>query len=139
MDIDKVLAITALSLVTLSAAEAPVAVTSPNGQVELRLSSDPSGRLRWAVKLKGHAVIEESPIGITLDGVNLADGEQIGKTETYRVEEKYPWYGAHSIAADNCRGVRIAMKHGASGTSYTLEMRAYDDGVAFRHLVPAVA
>src|SRR5207302_7518277 len=82
---------------------------------------------------------EDSPIGITVDGVNLAEGAQAAKVETYRTEEKYPWYGVHSTAVDNCRGARVAMSHRPSGTAYTLEIRAYDDGIAFRHLLPASA
>ena len=32
--------------------------------------------------------------------------------------------------------MRISLLHAASGTQYTLDVRAYDDGVAFRHFVP---
>jgi alpha-glucosidase len=134
MNIDKVLAIFALA--AMRAANAQVTVASPNQQVEFRLISTAAGGLRYTVNFKGRTVIEDSPAGITVDGVNLAAGAETGKVEPYQVDEKYPWYGVHSTAVDHCRGVRIAMKHRASGSAYTLEIRAYDDGVAFRHIVP---
>src|SRR5690242_4706231 len=112
MNIDKVLAI--LTVAVAHAAETTVTVASPNRQVEFRLSSNAAGQLRYTVMFRGRAAIEDSPIGITVDGVNLGGGAQIGKAETYRVEEKYPWYGVHSTAVDNCRGARIAMTHRAS-------------------------
>jgi alpha-glucosidase len=135
MNIDKVLAIFSLGILPLRAADTPLVISSPNQLVEFRLTS--GARLSYTVRFQGRTVIEDSPIGITVDGVNLSDGAQAGKMETYRVEENYPWYGVHSTAVDDCRGVRIAMKHKQSGTDYTLEIRAYNDGVAFRHLLTA--
>src|SRR5581483_9864876 len=126
MNIDKVLAI--LTVALTPAAAAAVVVTSPNGLIEMRLEPN----LHYTISFRGHLAIEDSPLGITVDGVNLAEGAEIGKVESYRVEARYPWYGVHSTAVDNCRGVRIAVKHAASGTAYTLEIRAYDDGIAFR-------
>jgi alpha-glucosidase len=52
------------------------------------------------------------------------------------VNEKYPWYGVHSTAVDHSNGVKIAVTHRSSRTAYTVEVRAYNDGIAFRHVVP---
>lgn len=71
-----------------------------------------------------------------VDGVNLSRDVEAGQVDFYAVDETYPWYGIKSTAVDRCRGVRIPLTHRESGTRYTLEVRAYDDGVAFRHVVP---
>ena len=81
-------------------------------------------------------LLDPSPLGIVVDKVDLADGAQIGSAETYKVNETYPWFGAHTPAVNNCNGAKVALTHPKSSTSYTLEIRAYNDGVAFRHLVP---
>jgi len=73
-----------------------VTLTSPDGKVLFRLSMGSKGNLEYAVSLNQKPVIEASAIGITVDGVNLAAGAQIGKSDTYRVNETYPWYGVHS-------------------------------------------
>lgn len=113
-----------------------VTVASPDGRVQFRLSLGGKGRLEYLVTFKEKPVIEPSAIGIMVDGVNLAEGVEIGKADRYQVKETYPWYGAHSTAVDDSNGVRIAVTHLKSRTAYTLEIRAYDDGIAFRHVVP---
>lgn len=123
-----------LSVPLVTAAD--VAVSSPDGRVQLRLSSGSAGRLQYSVTFNGKPVIEASPIGITVDGVNLAEGAEIGNAAPYQVKESYPWNGVHSTAVDNCNGVRVAVTHPKSRTAYTLEIRAYNDGIAFRHVVP---
>ena len=112
-----------------------VTVASPDGHVQFVLALA-DGRLQYTVTFNSKTVIAASPLGIVVDGVNLAEGAQIGASEPYRKNETYPWYGAHSIAVDHCNGARVAVTHAKSGTAYTLEIRAYNDGAAFRHIVP---
>jgi alpha-glucosidase len=112
-----------------------ITIAGPDGRVQYRLSLGDQGRLQYAVTFKGKPVIETSALGITVDRVNLAEGVQIGKADRYQVNETYPWYGAHSTAVDSCSGMKIAVTHIQSGTAYTLEIRAYNDGIAFRHIV----
>ena len=119
----------------LSAADS-VVLASPDGGVQFRLSLDNNGRLQYSVAFKERPVIGTSAIGITVDGVNLAEGVELGKADQYQVNETYPWNGVHSTAVDHCIGVRIAVTHRRSRTAYTVEVRAYNDGIAFRHVVP---
>jgi alpha-glucosidase len=120
----------------LSAAEEPFVLASPDGAVRFRLSLDGDARLQYAVTFSNRPVIATSPIGTTVDGVNLANGVDLGKTDPYKVNETYPWNGVHSTAVDSCNGARIAITHRPSHTAYTLDIRAYNDGIAFRHVVP---
>jgi hypothetical protein len=113
-----------------------VNLASPDARVQFRLSLDEKGGLQYSVTFRGKAVIESSALGIRVDGANLGMGVEIGKAEPYRVNETYPWNGVKSTAVDNCNGLKIAMTHRQSRTAYTLEVRAYNDGVAFRHVVP---
>ena len=71
-----------------------------------------------------------------VDGVDLSQGVDVKNVTPYDVDQRYPWRGVHSEAFDNCHGASVALVHKASGTEYTLDVRAYDDGIAFRHLVP---
>jgi alpha-glucosidase len=118
-------------------AEAETVVASPNGRVQFKLLS-PGSRLEFAVAFRDKAVIETSPIVFTLDGVDLAEGVETGQAERYQVDESYPWRGVHSRAVNRCQGAKIPLKHTKSGTAYTLEVRAFNDGAAFRFIgVPA--
>lgn len=115
---------------------AEVSVASPNGAVRFALSADASGHLIYTVSFRGKNVVDPSPLGIVVDKSDLAAGARIGAAEDYKVDATYPWYGVHSTAVDRANGVRIALTHAATKTAYTLEVRAYDDGIAFRHVVP---
>jgi alpha-glucosidase len=112
-----------------------VTVASPDGKVQFQLSVA-ENRLQYAVTFNSKPIIAQSPVGIVVDGVNLAEGAQTGAVETYKRDESYPWYGAHSTAVDRCNGAKVAVTHAKSKTAYTFEIRVFNDGVAFRHVVP---
>jgi alpha-glucosidase len=113
-----------------------VAVASPDGKVRLEVLSRDQRRLEWRITFRGKPVIESSPMVTLVDGTNLSDDVQVGKAQRYRVNEKYPWRGVHSEAVNRCNGAKIPITHAGSQTSYTLEVRAFNDGVAFRHVIP---
>ncbi len=119
----------------LAAAGPDLTVASPHGDVCFHLSSR-AGRLEYSVSFREKPVIESSPLGMTVGGGNLSEGVAISAAERYQVNENYPWHGIRSEAIDRCSGVRISLTHKSSGATYILEIRAYDDGVAFRHIVP---
>ena len=83
------------------------ALVSPDGAVQFHLSLDGNARLQYSVTFKEKPVIAASAIGITVDGVNLADGVDLGRVDPYKVDETYPWNGVHSLAVDKCNGARI--------------------------------
>jgi alpha-glucosidase len=113
-----------------------VSVNSPDGHIQFRVVLDKQGSLTYAVTLRAKPAIETSPLGIVVDGVNLTQGVQVGRTDRYKVNETYSWHGVHSTIAVRASGVRIALAHEKSGARYTLETRAYNDGIAFRFIVP---
>ena len=117
----------------LSAAD--VSVASPNGRIRFEVTLRDAG-LSYRVAFGETSVIETSPVGIFLDRVELSRGVELGKAERYELNEKYPWRGVHAEAVNRCNGARIPVTHKASRISYTLEARAYNDGVAFRHVIP---
>jgi alpha-glucosidase len=110
-------------------------VVSPDGNVVFELLGAP-GRLQYQVRFRGRFALEPSPLGITVDGVDLSDGSEASKVERYRLNERYAWRGNHSTAINRCNGAKFAFKHLKSGTNFTLEARAFDDGAAFRFVVP---
>jgi alpha-glucosidase len=112
-----------------------VAVRSPDRKVAL-VAGIRDGRVSYHVTLEGLSVIESSALGITVDGVDLGQGARIGKVERYSVRERYPWRGVHSRAVDHSNGARIQVTHANSGASFTVELRVFDDAVAFRFVVP---
>jgi alpha-glucosidase len=86
--------------------------------------------------MKGHPVIETSRAGILVDGVNLGDGVVVNGVERSRQDERFKTRGVHSTAVNRYNGATMALTHASSGTRYSFDVRVFDDGVAFRYVVP---
>jgi len=112
-----------------------VRVTSPDGKVAFTLLANPE-RLTYAVTLDGVPVIEASPIVMKLDGYDLSTGVVFKSEERNEAKETYPWYGAKSIAVSEYKGAAVAITNDLTSIDYVLEIRAFNDGVAYRHVVP---
>ncbi len=111
------------------------AVTSPNGKVAAHVGVS-GGRLVLAVRRDGKTVLEPSPLGVMVDGVDLGDNVEIGTLETYTTDTTYPDPRGPGSLQDQCKGVKLSLRPKGSTISWTLDVRAYDDGVAWRYLVP---
>jgi len=111
-----------------------VQVTSPDGKIRFTIGSNPE-RLTYTVTLENDTVIEPSPFDMRMDGYDLSSGVIFNNLERYDMDETYPWHGAHSTAVNRCNGVKVSLTHDLSQTAYVLEIRAFNDGVAYRHVI----
>jgi alpha-glucosidase len=109
-------------------------VSSPDGKVQFSLVG--ARDLNFEITLNGNPLINTSRLGISVDGVDLGEGASVVRSTAYRLRERYVWRGVHSLAINNCNGVRFSILHAASKTAYTLDVRAFNDGIAFRLVVP---
>jgi alpha-glucosidase len=119
--------------VGLASDEIKIVSSDGNAQCVILLQE---GRLKHAVTFGNKPVVETSPMGITVDGVDLAEGVEASKVDRYEVKETYPWRGVHSQAVNHCNGATISLKHAKSSTGYNMEVRSFNDGVGFRYVVP---
>ena len=110
-------------------------VTSPDGQITFTLLPN-AERLTFTVTLENTTVIDPSPIVMELDGYDLSTGVVLERVRAYEGNESYPWYGAQSTATSRYNGATLSLTNDLTSTDYTLEVRAFNDGVAFRHVIP---
>jgi alpha-glucosidase len=122
----------------------PVGVASPDGcvraEVLLRATSEGAAVPHYRVTLNGCPVILDSPLQ-----VDLADGSTLGtdctiescKTTTLHAEyEQRP--GKRSHIVDHCAEVIMSLRERAKPSRrWQLVIRAYDDGIALRYVLPA--
>jgi alpha-glucosidase len=125
----------ALGMSDVGRASDTAKILSPDGNVQFKVLLD-EGRPKYSVTFKEKAVVETSPMVFAADGVDLTDGLEVGEVDRYSVNETYPWRGVHAQATNHCNGAKISLKHAKSNTSYTLEVRSFNDGVAFRYVIP---
>jgi len=111
-------------------------IIGPDRNVQLKVLVLDNARLGYEVTFKGIPVIDRSQMGITVDNVNLGNGIEIGSADRYEINETYSWRGIHSEAVNHCNGAKISITHNDSKTKYTLDVRAFNDGIAFCYVVP---
>ena len=116
-----------------NAAPASIELRSPNGRIRITLVDD---RLAFRVTANSASVIETSPLGILVDGVNLGEGARIVRTEKYGQRGTYESRGVHTRAVNHFNGVRIHFRHPTTVEGFVVDLRAFNDGVAFRTIVP---
>lgn len=110
-------------------------ILSPDGHMQFKIAAM-QNKLMYSVIFNKVPVIEHSLLQLSVDGKDITRGAKIEGIENYRVNEAYPWYGVHAVASDHCNGMKIRLRDPQNKSAYTLEVRAYNDGVAFRWMVP---
>jgi len=109
-------------------------VRSPDGQLEAQLELDENGRVWFQLFQREKAVIQPSPMAITLDNTIFVTGlalEGIPKSET--VAEHYRlWTGKRKDVQYRANQLSVLLKNPA-GHSMTITLRLSDDGLAYRY------
>ncbi len=134
-----------------NAETAAATVTSPNGQIALQIysadsasgvssgngSSSINNYLQYAVSFHGKPLFVASRLGLDLVGQPVL-GVGMRKTgeQPESADDTYTLpVGKTREVRNNYKGVRADFED-AAGRRLSIEVRAFDDGVAFRYLVP---
>jgi alpha-glucosidase len=135
------------ALTAQTANTSPVKVISPNGQITLLLfdsgaatggqADSKTNDLRYAVEFHGKRLMESARLGLDLAGQPpLGPGMKLTAITPESADETYTIpVGKTSSVRNHYNGVRADFTD-ASGRKLTIEARAFDDGLAFRYLVP---
>ncbi len=116
------------------ASSATVKLSSPNGRIELALLRS---NLYPVISLQfRNTYVLSAQLGISLDGVDIGRDIIIDGAQRYKLNTTYATRGVHSSATNRCNGARASITHADTQTKYTIEIRAYDDGIAFRYIIP---
>jgi alpha-glucosidase len=120
-----------VSLVHGATAQAPRArqhrLTSPDGETEVLVELGPV--LTYAVTHRGRPLLSASPVSLTLDDSRLGGGARVVSADVRQVRDSVrpvvPTRNA--VVPDHFRELRLRFDGG-----YGLDLRAYDQGVAYR-------
>jgi alpha-glucosidase len=111
-------------------------MASPDGNIEASLLVDDDQQLRYRVKFKKTEVVQSSPLGITVESVDLGSNVKLGEPKTTTVDEQYLTRGNDKQAHNHYVLWSFPIEHQPTKKKYTLQFRLYDDGVAVRYIVP---
>jgi alpha-glucosidase len=122
-------------MLTLLAAASSIVLPSPDRATRIEIASDGSN---LAVSRKGEQILAPSPLGL-----ELSDAPELGKLELVGVKRgthrsRIPLTATKARSAlDHHNWARISLREaGGSRRTLTIEARAYNDGIAFRYLLP---
>lgn len=129
-------AIVALSwaATTGSAIAGQQTVASPSGDAVIRIEDDAS---RFSVRWRGETVVAASPLGLELDGAPAFGALALESREDTEVDRNIPLVATKaSMARDHYRGAMLTFREtGGGARTLIVDVRAYDDGVAFRYRI----
>jgi hypothetical protein len=130
---------TIVALVAILTTQAhAAALNSPDGRISVTLGAS-GGALTYSVAREGKPVILPSPLGLRLQGADLAAKLTIAATSPVK-----PVSDSYTLATGKKRHISYAANEqlytvrNAQGQSMTLAFRVSNDGVAFRYLVDDV-
>lgn len=128
---------TTLALAAMLTTQAhAAALTSPDGHIAVTVSAAPSGTLSYTVARHGKPVILPSPLGLQLEGANLASGLKIAATSAIKpVRDSYELATGKKRKVTYAANEQVYTVRNAQGQAMDLAFRVSNDGVAFRYLV----
>jgi alpha-glucosidase len=110
-------------------------VHSPDRQLTFELRTD-GPELTYRLSRNLTRIVEWSSAGIVVDGSNLARGAVVaGSGHRSSTNDTYPTRGAHALARNRSENLRLDLRS-RSGVPFSIEVRVFDDGAAFRFVVP---
>ncbi len=112
-----------------------ITISSPNDTAQLVLTVA-DGRLCYAVRRGEKEFMRESPLGLNVASTaygTLSSLAQIGNIQGEVRTDKREINGRTAVADDACVAVSIPIEGDAA---FTLEARVFDNGVAFRYVLP---
>jgi alpha-glucosidase len=122
---------------TAAAADASVTATAPDGSNTITMSLT-SGALSWSAKRRGVTVVGTSALGLKLsDGTVLgAAGTVITNYQHWTIDNTWtPVYGRNATVRDRYQEMRWNLRDTASQINFSVQIRAYPTGVAFRYVL----
>ncbi|HUQ10335.1 MAG TPA: glycoside hydrolase family 97 N-terminal domain-containing protein, partial [Steroidobacteraceae bacterium] len=132
-------AVAIMPIAATHAAELP-ALKSPDGKIAVTLTHEGAGPLMYSIVRNGEQIIVPSALRVRLAEGEISFGSD-GGVITYSSNNTRKLVATKAATArDQYNEVTVTLKP-QSGTPSTLlwTFRAYDDGVAFRYVVPANA
>ena len=115
-----------------------VRVASPDGRLTFTFAPN-AERLNYTVALENTIVLEPSTMMMELDGYDLSTGVVLTNTARTSGEETFAWLGSRSTAVDRFNAATLSLTNDLTSIDYTIDVRVFNDGVAYRHVIPGSA
>jgi alpha-glucosidase len=113
-----------------------IILKSPSETVRAEILSK-GGQLVYSVQFNDQTIIDKASIGIVVDEVDYSKSQfEPDNVKTETVDQTYPILGVKSTARNYYNGTTVPLTAKGVNGKWVLEIRAYDDGFAFRYILP---
>lgn len=111
-------------------------MSSPQKTITADLFLDSAGALSYRAHRGDVTICDSSALGLTVDGVDLYRNVEIECVGSRRIRQTYPVVGSHSVANNSCVQYDWQIVHKPTGYKYTIQAKLFDDGFAYRTIMP---
>lgn len=112
-----------------------VSVTSLGDKLVMKLTKTADGEIVYTLSTKeGKTVIGESAMGVTSTNFAGFKNATFKDVTAKELKVSYAHLGTFSTLTDNCVAATVTMENG--GYEFAIEIKLYDNGVAFRYNLP---
>lgn len=109
-------------------------VSSPDGKITTTVTLE-EGQLSYTVHKDGRLLVAPSPLGLKTTNVDLTQGLNLVSSDTAVIDDPYTLpVGKQSQYRDHCHMLSVVTER--SSLRQTVQFRLYDDGFAFRYVIP---
>lgn len=110
-------------------------IYSPNHETMFEIGVNGAKSLQYRTTFLGKEVITWSPIGLTVNHVEIGKNVSIQSKSQQNVAENIPWnLGENSTIKNSYSGLSITCLSGP--IAYTFEVRVFDGSIAFQYQLP---
>ena len=128
-----------LAVATARSQTGAAELLSPDGRVAFRLAIV-AGKLSYSASFQGKPVLDPSALSLELEGQKpLGAAVRLVNTTRAQTDETYHLVTGKASRVRNHFNALSAELEETDGRKLVVEVRAYDDAVAFRYVVPAQA
>ena len=135
-----VLLAASLSLVPCGARDFSKEVLSPDGNISFQIFNQvhPDGEdlLCYAVKAYGMDAVLPSRLGFEMNGKTYGRNLSLKKVESSEINEEYILMAGKKLKTINRCNESVFTFAGKGGVKFKIAVRVFDDGAAFRDLIP---
>ena len=114
-----------------------VTVKSLNNALIMNLTKDADGNVTYNLATAaGETIIANSAMGLTATNFAGFAGSEFSSVSAKEINVSYSHLGTVSTITDNCVAATVTMKNG--DYTYAIEIKLYDNAVAFRYNLPKI-
>ena len=108
---------------------------SPDGKIVFTLTA--GDQMKYSVIWNSRTIVKDATLGISVDGDDLGTKARVDRfAQVQPLDEKFPVRGVHAVGVTHCQSAVLAITSGAHAKAWNLEVRLFNDAVAYRYNVP---